>query len=720
MQSSQLNYCLSLLRHIAVECAAGTVSPSTRGRVTGSLTILSSTVRNLRTTNPSRIPHFLLRVIPCVTNVFRGALPFNHEIAHQAILVLAVLFGNATHLPVLDKQLEQALSSIPVCFREMAADARKEDVRPLVNAMVMVTTISTHLSASVSSFRLPILFGRSDFKAQKAFMVLLSSVMRGWNLSVNKASWNHVQYLDISKAICVCLGMLMDPGRKRESLGSLLLDVQQIIDDSFTASNKENDLLILSTTTGLLLVIEKSELETKKYGREACEVLMSKLAAHERLLFAFVKIPTYTLLPASCKDAVSLIMLLSTVSVAFCSLASAEQLSALRSAVEVLLLIGTGLKKRDAGNPLDIEFNQQVHYAITNQSTSLGRTYANIVQAERSFHSCLQFLATYASQNSSSATALRIAFTTAMRCNYVPSIATGFIDILSLFQKPPRVAYEGMTEKLIPLVAKEMSAVHSLGKLIIAVFSEPLSGKHLSRNAFLLSALSQILQKASESSSSTSRVGEESLANESMWLWMVTRMQAVMRSNKTDTRFMSSCISCASRIMSSSSMEFMSARESLLQSLPSFLANEYIFAAISASKRQRTLHTIVILDTISQTIGNENHFRSCLQVFAEAGKRRGGDDERTAGLLILRAMIKCHPELLGIAMASANEFVGTDAGRKAELLPLAQAAVLGTDTGRKNACVEWILDCFGDLAKVSRNHKIPSRTPISDQMNGKL
>ena len=719
MDNAELTNCLTFLHQVASECKNEEVSQLTILRLTNTFSQLSQNTSFLLSNNQRGLPHFLQRVIPVASNLFKASFDLNRNVSSRTLLFMSLLHGVSTYA-MRDKRLEVVLSAVPECMRKFAAEAHHEKIQVLLNVLRVVASISSKVERKTTSIPFVNTFvSRQRFVREQAFLEALSAILRGLIISQDEITWSHKQYVNISVSMSSSLRLLL---RCHDGVGSPIETYNQVYRLLFSLKEplqRNKPLLLVSLCTGIFYAGEKAKMSSSSYRGELWKFIDSVLSSHLEIVSALGKLPKDVLIPKRLEPAVTMLVLLSWIPSCFSSLASSQQLRVIREATQVLMATSCHSLSTTTASP-EVAFNIMVQETVAKHHNAIEESYARIVQAERCFASALGFLSELASEYPTRTLPFSTTITTAGVCKYLPDVAVGFIDILSLSRNHTRTVFIFVNEKLAPHVSTDSSSIRILLKLVVSLMCQLSSKKHLHRASFLLSTLSSVLKSSitARQDASLLHVHEE---NEAMWLWLVNLIIEHLQRNVDSSNYVSACMSLSARVIRSANRELLSARESLLTRLPELLVQHFIFEEKLGNRRRRLLQTLLILDAISQSPSIEAYFRKWLSMIGEAGKQGGIEAERTAGLLLFRAVVKCHPSLVGVSIDGASAFIGSDVSRKERLLPLAQAAVLGTDSGRKAVCVEWILECFGDLARTTkRNHKIPSHWVSSDQINAKL
>lgn len=700
-----------MLQRTTSECLSGDVSLVLRNHFSQSIGHLIATLRTLRASEPSTVEQFLLKTLPLAADVSRAAISSgesNAELSRQSIVFLGILCGVANGFAVSDEQYERALSDARDCFREMAAKGRRADLRLLLNAALLAVRGPQEMLSDVWKPR----FSWNIFRHYRPvklhhFPLVLRALLTGWKQAMGnkRLTWTPLDFLDVCETVSTALSSICKS--EHSTFGSCATSPLVFKDVSHIAVDLDKQkacLLSFATACGVLRAVQRNpkaimpELESK-----LLDCVRDTIKYRMGILNQFGLSSGLQTSSSSNWDAITILLLSSSVSAFVVRVLDSEELHNFRLAIECLISQAT--KERSVGKDSDA-YHLQVHRCIKKHSITLGSAFARVVARERSVYSCIGFLQSLISQNATNLSACRFVFAAGMTCKWTPDISLAFLDVLSLARNQTVSTRESATQSLGAVICKDIDVISMLGEMVLCVIAEPTYHGDHARANYLLRGLATVFAERRKKAMHVADRGKPISANsarneeaETRWVLLVAHIMEAFKQNAGEEEFALACIDCFSRIMELKEITWCLAGQELIQKLPKVLLEDYLFVDLPVQQEKRLIHVVVVLDIICEKIADEETYSKFMAALMNNASRIGERSDRIVGVLLLRCMTRCNEEVLDVALKAVTEFVGSNTDRKYRFLPLIRTAVLGADTAKKDKCVQWILEVFGNLTK---------------------
>lgn len=714
---------LAALSAAAAEALTSQVSPTTRKRFAVSLGHLAITIRALRTGTQSfagsTVCDFLLRTVPAALSVFNSTFytyALNKELCQQTVVFLGLLYGTP-HPEGLSEYsavgIRNVLDTVPHCFFVLASHGRKEDVRSLLNALVLVAGGPVdrikQLSVWARMFTLPKRGWYETSSNSDHFLKTLRALFSGWTAASNLLKdWAPVPFLDIAEAVSISLTMRLEKSERKELL-TLTCGIRNLSQSFRSGTNKCPERLIqLSFCSGVLK-------GATGYNFDADPTLLSSLSAEvkraissrEEVLQAFSSRRSLESFGFADAAALTTAFLVVRVAPPLCAMLSDDEVETVLIVVEALVKSRTQMSK--VGMEEASLFHGQLQWCVNSYSVALGHAYAELVNKQENPTRLAVYLQSLVAGNSSDNAVGRFAFAAVLKCESTGDIASALLDILSLLERKPATLIEASIRKLVPAVCEDLQAFGALIDLVVVLLDFSTTAKEQGRVLFLLRAICMGLAQRRQRGKGMSLERNKTpsgTGNSTMWLRLCDAVQRSLLEHTEDEKFARGCIECLRQLLlQSDDRELEHVGTELTRCLPSLLIQSYLFKGLESTRKARLIQTAGILDAIASTTVDTSVARQCVGNMVKSGSSVGEAHERLIVVLLLRLMGRCKLEILDVVIAGIGELIGTEDKRKRKLLPLASVAVLGSDLERKDACVAWLLELFGAL---------PDSTPSVD------
>lgn len=671
------------------------------------LTVILRTIRSEAWNNCSpALLNFLLRMIPCALAVFNGTFAtysVNKELCRQTIVFLGSLFGvpRPAGLPRnAASALQNAFDAIPPCFFALASAGRQDDVRPLLNAIVLVaggsakqTTRKTWLHQHIA----PHIF--KSIEKEDPLITILRTILAGWISAAagyNLKGWSTMDYVDIAEGVSVALTMRLENGH--DTATKRLRSDMRAAARSLICSSKEarGRLIHFAFASGVLRAFESNSLDPDQKFKEALSRSFKAIIEHKmETLKAVANCKSITAFRPTDNETISMAFLVLRNAHPLKHVLTCEETQAFRSAIEAFMKSAAAVDKKHE-RKLDL-LHRQLFWCVNSYSTMLGYAYTAL-----SDQSNTSFLRELAVTHPSNATVSRFCAASVSKWQCSPIVAADLIDILSMVTESSSSIFDLCISHLVPIVSRESSAISTLAGLVIVLLEELNAPRLRTRIVFLLDFIrlcfshrQKILDQSLQGL--TSRAPKQK-SGRKLWVEFATVLERALINHGHDETFCTLNIECLCQLIRCKDSEFEPAHIQLVMSLPSLLLEKYVFLGTQGSERKRLLQVVKVFDVIADKKMGDSMTTEFIKNVLESSKNVEDKQNRLIGVLLMRFLGRCDMDLFDIVSDGVSRFIGSDQQRKVRFLPLARLSVLGMDMMRKNKSVEWLLTFFQDIS----------------------
>lgn len=701
---------LNALSVTAAEAVCGLVSAATRRNFAVSLNNLAVTLRALRTGNEDfdkpAVSDLLLRTIPCALSVFNNTVvkyELNSEVCQQVVVFLGLVYGTP-HPDGLSGRtavgLRNAMEAIPHSFFVLASHGRKEDVRCLLNALLLVAGGPADRISPLPAWRKLLTLPQHGWYQARSegdhFLKSMRALISGWVAAdAMLHTWNPVSFLDIAEALSVALLMRIERSTRSEllTLSHGLRDLVELVVSAPEASKEH--LIQAAFCSGVLKSIAETRLQKDQDLFPRLVEEMTRIVQDNEVSFrTFAKQESLEDFHAGDGPALTVAFLTFRVVTPISESLSTLALDSLCAVIGVLV----ACTARTNDGQIDTSvFRGQLKWCVGSYSVMLGNAYAAMQNKKGWSPAELTRLQSLAAEDNPSEAVCRFVLATAVKSESTPRMALGFVDILSLLQKNARLPFESAMIRLIPLFCFEGAVLQSLINHSRTLLYLCESSGEQARVLFLLQAVCLSLSRRSESEDWAPHSTLSAIAEESTDAWK-RFLEAVLRSmfwHVRDEAFTAGCVECLREVILCGDPLLQAARTELIIDLPASLIEKYLFGVRVSSQKVRLLRVASVLDAVAKVSGDELVVKKCIDNIVRSGNRIPENNHRMVCALLLRFMGRCHVNVLHAVMEGITKFIGPNESRKRLFLPTIRIAVLGADLMRKSTCVLWLLDLFG-------------------------
>lgn len=714
MQTVDISAEIQVLLDTAAEAWKKEVSIATKKRFSVSVIHLTVILRTIRIDTRNLVSpvllDFLLRTIPCALQVFNSTLASystNKEICRQTIVFLGSLFG-APRPTGLSRNvavaLQIVLDAIPPCFFALSSAGRRDDVRSLLNAIVLVAGSSPERKIS-KPWLFQLVISRVYGSTQKEDPVITAfrTVLAGWIAAGSVLNeWSTVDYVDIAEGISVALTMRLEKGQ--EISKQRLTAGMRATAQSLLCSSKEarGSLIHSAFASGVLRAVEDNPLgDNHQFKEELCRSIKKNVECRMGSLRSLANRESIISFKDVDRETISLIFLVLRVASTLKHELTSEEMHTFCSAVEALLKGAVAVDKKT-----ERQFNllhRQLFWCVNSYSVMLGYAYAAF-----SDQSNTSFLKELIAIQPSNAAVNRFCGASALRWSCSPLIAADLADMLSFTTEKLSGIFSLCIRRLVPVISQELNAISSLAGLVTALLEELKAAKPRTRILFLLDIIRLCLSHRHEilessSNDPTSKVLQQSSRPE-FWDKFAAVLQQTLKGHAGDETICTKVIECLREMLKNEEQELESARTQLTILLPSLLFEKYMLGGPAGSEKMRLLHVASVFDILAEKSINDSIAQELINNVLKSSRCVEDKQNRLIGVLLLRFLGRCDVNLFDTVSDGISRLIGADQQRKLQFLPLARLSVLGMDMLRKNKSIEWLLAFFQDVSGTERQN----------------
>lgn len=372
------------------------------------------------------------------------------------------------------------------------------------------------------------------------------------------------------------------------------------------------------------------------------------------------------------------------------------------------------------------EFNVALHEIFTSRMGEVGMVYAVASTSSRVVASSANFMARLITVRNLVEPLAPMVTSFVEKCasDVTPQVAVTLANILTYLSKLPPPSVLAISFTLV----NEVRGVASLLGLLIVMLSDaqktsvPSVAQNIYDRASKLERIATITILTQQSNNNMTQEGWLEDADDTLFGLSIQIIVGSLL--KADPRicpisYVRSGLELTSAFIKSQGAHFQQARQwAIVTGVPAIIKS---FLGEQSQWRPTTaLLQIVarLFDSVAAEVFERDLIKLCLDgvvslVDYNALEYSEGSESRAHGrviyIILLRFMVRCDLAVIDLAMSAIDLLLGSSGGRKQRLLRPAQIAVMGSELGRKDICVEWLLRTFNDLG---------SRVP-KDQLNSK-
>eukprot|EP00177_Eucheuma_denticulatum_P004242 GFKZ01007691.1.p1 GENE.GFKZ01007691.1~~GFKZ01007691.1.p1 ORF type:complete len:738 (-),score=56.13 GFKZ01007691.1:377-2545(-) len=696
---------IQTMHEIAHQAQHHELLPPTKTRLYSTLSYLTHSLRTLHST-PLHLPDFLHQTIPPLISVFTSSLhtyPLNKDVTHQTLLLLSSFY--TTNLP----KPAAILSTIPPCFDALASQARKQDVRPLLNALLLIASTSppAPLPPSFCPLR-PLFNSSSQLPSTHPLITMLHTLLAAWLTAPDSLrQWPTVYYLDVSEAVSVALTIKLDVTLSQSPRSDCFVSgVRTSLGELIAASDGAPlSLIQLAFSSGVLRALQISVSPAHREFRECIsESLRVVLVRKSGLLKRLRERRLWTEFTKDDTEIVTMVFLTLRVLRAVVSLLEGEHVSMLAGIVRNLV---SNVAECDASSGKQFSlFHRQLLWCIKSSSIMLGSAYA--VLSHVTGADDVIFLRHLATQHPTDSTVTRFVSAATLKWTATPAVAVELIDVLSFLAHKASAVFKLCVPRLGSVACAQFEVTGSLAALLCAVLEDSRGREQHERILFLVDALHLCLAAeqtvAGEVLLSNEPVNacatrSDDHAGEGFWVIFVSRLQQSLEARLYDDPYCSKCIMCLSQILSSQHPDLRRAQSHLIAAFVPFLLKTYLLPT-SPLHNKHILQVATLFDIVADRHTDHCTVQQFLSTILDIAKNVNDSKHRLLAVFLLRFLSRCDISLFDVVSESVSSFIGSDPGRKLSFLPLVRFAVLSMDMLRKNKSIAWLFTFFRDVSSV--------------------
>lgn len=559
--------------------------------------------------------------------------------------------------------------------------------------------IASHIPALLLSL-LVVSVGCKERDADARFNAVFSILKDTWP-SYN-ASWHPADYVSIAHTVSVALHLRYPLDRIRE--------VPQTLGDLFSTAGSVPLRSGPNLTSAAFAAATICSFDVIQSFHPVYSFLVRELTACHDIFSSMLRRNASIALGADHAIPTTLTMLLTTAgSHAIAALPSELRVTTVRSLETILLNMELYLTRRDQD-----EFNVGLHKVVSSRMERIGYIYATASMSSRMIASSVDFVSRLVTARNlvEPLTSFVTSFVTKCASDVSPRVAVSLANILTYVHKPSPITVLAVSSS----IAKEIRGTTSLLGLLIATLFDaqktgtPFVSRKIYDRASKLKRVATVTILTQQDNNNITQEGWlEDIDDSIFGLSIRVIVESVLKIDpgKNATSFVQSGLDLVSAFVRNNGVHIQQAREWVIVSgVPA------IFEAFLGEQSQwRPTNTIVriiahLFDSVADGVSERELIKSCLngivplavgkdsEHFEEFENRESG---RVVYILLLRFMVRCDLAVIDLAMDAIDLSLGSSNERKQRLLHPAQVAVMGSELGRKDICVEWLLRTFNDL-----------------------
>lgn len=540
------------------------------------------------------------------------------------------------------------------------------------------------------------------------------------------ASWHPADYVSIAHTVSVALHLRFPPDRVRE--------IPRTMVDLFPTTGSV-PLRFGPNLTGVAFAAATvCSFDVTQSLHPVYLFLAHEFTACRDIFSSMLRRNTSIALGANHAVPIALTMLLTTVgSHTITVLPSELQVTTFRSLETILLNMQLYLSRRDQD-----EFNVSLHKIVSGRMERIGFTYATVSMSSRMIASSVDFV----SQLVTSCDPIEpfasfvAAFVTKCASDVSPRVAVSLANILTYIHKPSPITVLAVSSS----ISKEVRGTTSLLGILTAMLFDAqktdtpsISRKIYDRASKLKRVATVTILTQQDNNNITQEGWLEDVDDSIFGLSVRVVIESVLKIDpgKSSTSFIQSGLDLVSAFVRSNGVHIQQAREWVVVSGVPAIFNAFL-GKQSLWKPTNTIVRIIarLFDSVADGVSERDLLKSCLDgiVPLAVGKNSEHFEEseniesgRVVYILLLRFMVRCDLTVIDLAMDAIDLSLGSSNERKLRLLRPAQIAVMGSELGRKDICVEWLLRTFNALGPhVSEDWVVGSKQKVNALTTAKL
>lgn len=708
MQAVDISAEIQALLDTAAEAWKKEVSAATKKQFSVSVIHLTVTLRNIRSEARNRVSpvllDFLLRTIPCALHVFNSTLATYHvnkELCRQTTVFLGSLFGVPRPAGLsrnVASALKNILDAIPPCFFALASAGRRDDVRSLLNAVVLVAgsfaewKMTNSWPCLLVSSRI-----RGSTQIEDPVITAFRTILAGWIAAGSVLNqWSTVDYVDIAEGISVALTMRLENGQ--EAAKQRLASGMRATVQSLLCSSKEvqGSLIHSAFASGVLRAVEDNPLKDDYQFKEELSRSIKKNTEYKMgSLQSLADHDSITSFKDADRETISMVFLVLRVARTLKHALTTEEMHTFCLTIEALMKSAVAVDKKTERH-FDL-LHRQLFWCVNSYSVMLGYAYAAF-----SDQSSTLFLRELMATQPSNAAVNRFCAASVLRWNCSATIAADLTDILSFTTETLSALFKLCIPRLVPVISQDLRAISYLAGLVIALLQEFNVAEPRARIFFLLDTICLCL---SHRHKTLERAASEPVSNTfqqnsrpELWDKFATILQHTLTVHAHDDAFCSRITECLCQMLRNEEQDCKSAQTQLTILFPSLLVQNYVFEGPPGSEKRRLLHAASVFDILAERSMSDTIAKEFIDNVLESSNHVNDRRNRLIGVLLLRFLGRCNVDLFNIVSDGVSRFIGVDQQRKLQFLPLARLSVLGMDMLRKDKSIEWLLAFFRDVS----------------------
>lgn len=578
---------------------------------------------------------------------------------------------------------------------------------PRVLAYLASAAIPSHISALLLSLLL-ISVGCAEKDADSRFNSIFSLLLSKW--PSYSSFWHPADYVAIADTVSVALLLRFSPARAQkfpQSLADLFLKRASL-------PQPNPDLTALSFAAAII-----SSFKTSQNTRPIHDFFVQELSLRHDLFMPILRQNTLATLTARHAVPTAMVMLISVGDLAaHIALPRSLQVTIVRSLETILLNMELNLTSQTPN-----EFHTNLHDMLLSRMENIGTLYAVASATARVTSSSANFVAQLVTFRTlvRPITPFALSFVTECTPYVTPQVAVTFASILTYLSKLPTAAAIIVSSA----IAKEACGVARLLSVLVAMLSDaqktnkPIVAREIFDRASKLGRLVTVTLTTHQNNRNVTCEGWLEPVDDSVFeLSARIVVESVLDTNpeKGMKSFVQSGLEMTSAFARSTSVYFKQAREWVIVfGVPAIF--QKFFGEDSRWIPKTTIVQMVarVFDSVADGTSERALVKSCLDGIVPLAFDKDSnfsDDvennerSRVVYILLLRFMLRCDLSVIDLALDAVDRSLGSSNVRKHKWLRPAQIAVLGSELGRKEICVRWLLRTFNDLGSPSYENRV--------------